>query len=395
MKKMMVLPCVFSLLAPCAMAEIKMNTPQGDLKFYGDVEFNVDAASRTGQLTSLRTSDDKDWKPGDHEKWDVNGRILLGVDGYREKNGNFAGFTVQPLADLSGHTNLDDAAFYFGQPQAWKIKVGRFEAYDMFPLNQDTFIQYSGNTANDIYGDGFGYVYMMKEGRGRSSNGGAVQFSGEYGNWYFELNNMVKDGTTLFADDTYHGNALENKKNVIYMRPVVAWRDDHFSAAVAMETNVVSNAYGYNDAQGRFQDQSDHTGYGATFTWNSLKNDPDDGTVININTAYMDADDETDFSAGANMLWRHLELGYIYAHNNIDDFNMSSVGEEDGQLKYPGKYDIHTVHLSYGFTNVMDMDNFNIYLGAYWSQLSLKESDYDNEGDKDRYGARVRFKYFF
>ncbi|WP_256741280.1 carbohydrate porin, partial [Cronobacter sakazakii] len=40
-----------------------------------------------------------------------------------------------------------------------------------------------------------------------------------------ELNNMVKDGTTLFADDTYHGNALENKKNVIYMRPVVAWRD--------------------------------------------------------------------------------------------------------------------------------------------------------------------------
>lgn len=53
------------------------------------------------------------------------------------------------------------------------------------------------------------------------------------------------------------------------------------------------------------------------------------------------------------------------------------------------------MHLSYGFTNVMDMDNFNIYLGAYWSQLSLKESDYDNEGDKDRYGARVRFKYFF
>lgn len=32
----------------------------------------------------------------------------------------------------------------------WKIKVGRFEAYDMFPLNQDTFIEYSGNTANDL-----------------------------------------------------------------------------------------------------------------------------------------------------------------------------------------------------------------------------------------------------
>ena len=43
----------------------------------------------------------------------------------------------------------------------------------------------------------------------------------------------------------------------------------------------------------------------------------------------------------------------------------------------------------------MDMENFNIYLGTYYSIL-------DSDGDKkhgddtdDRYGARVRFKYFF
>ncbi len=40
--------------------------------------------------------------------------------------------------------NLDDAVFFFGRENDWKIKVGRFEAYDMFPLNQDTFIEYSG-----------------------------------------------------------------------------------------------------------------------------------------------------------------------------------------------------------------------------------------------------------
>ena len=41
------------------------------------------------------------------------------------------------------------------------------------------------------------------------------------------------------------------------------------------------------------------------------------------------------------------------------------------------------------------MENFNIYLGTYYSIL-------DSDGDKkhgddtdDRYGARVRFKYFF
>ena len=56
---------------------------------------------------------------------------------------------------------------------------------------------------------------------------------------------------------------------------------------------------------------------------------------------------------------------------------------------------IHTIHASYQFANVMDMENFNIYLGTYYSIL-------DSDGDKkhgddtdDRYGARVRFKYFF
>ncbi len=58
----------------------------------------------------------------------------------------------------------------------------------MFPLNQDTFIEYSGNTANDLYSDGYGYIYMMKEGRGRSSSGGNLLFSKTVDNWYFEVN---------------------------------------------------------------------------------------------------------------------------------------------------------------------------------------------------------------
>lgn len=145
----------------------------GDIKFYGDVEFNMDGASSSGSLTSVKTTANKDWAPGNNERWDINGRLLLGFDGMRKMdNGNFAGFSVQPLADLNGKMNLDDAVFFFGQEKDWKVKVGRFEAYDMFPLNQDTFVEYSGNTANDLYSDGYGYIYMMKEGRGRSSSGG-------------------------------------------------------------------------------------------------------------------------------------------------------------------------------------------------------------------------------
>ncbi|WP_338293705.1 carbohydrate porin, partial [Escherichia coli] len=115
-------------------------------------------------------------------------------------NGYFAGFSAQPLANIHGSVNIDDALLFFGKKDKWKVKVGRFEAYDMFPLNQDTFIEYSGNTANDIYVDGRGYIYMMKEGRGRSNAGGNFLISKQLDNWYFELNTLLEDGTSLYND---------------------------------------------------------------------------------------------------------------------------------------------------------------------------------------------------
>lgn len=369
-----------------------------DLKLYGDVEFNLDGASRSGQLTSLKTRDNKNWKPGDNERWDINGRILIGLDGYRRNpDGRFSGFRVQPLADMSGKMNLDDAAFFFGKEQDWQAKIGRFEAYDMFPLNQDTFIEYSGNTANDLYADGFGYIYMMKEGRGRSSSGGNLMLSKTAGDWYFELNTLVEDGTSLFQENSYHGNTLENKKNVAYLRPVIAWKKDRFSAALAMESNVVNNAYGYQDARGQWVDQSKRNGYGMTLSWNNLADDAENGIVANLSTAYLDAAGEQDFSAGANVLWRRFELGYIYARNTIKEFSTDGMAAQiDNPLSEPGRYDIHTIHASYQIPNIMAMPNFNLYLGAYASML---EADADNKianGDNDkRYGLRARFKYFF
>ena len=370
-----------------------------NLKLYGDVEFNIDGASRTGQLTSVRTSDNKNWKPGNNERWDVNGRLLIGLDGYRRNdNGQFSGFSVQPTADLNGSMNLDDAAFFFGEEKDWMAKIGRFEAYDMFPLNQDTFIEYSGNTANDLYADGYGYVYMMKEGRGRSDSGGNIMLNKNIGNWYFELNTLLEDGTSLFAEQNYHGNKLEQDKNVAYLRPVIAWKGDAFSVAAAAETNVVNNAYGYKNDQGETIDQSKRNGYGMTMTWNGQKADPENGIVANLSTAYMDASDEKDFTVGANALWKRFELGYIYAHNKIEDFSMDGVRAsdyDDDWFNEPGSYDIHTIHASYLIPNVMNMQNFNVYLGAYMSMLD-GDKTYSNDDDSEqRYGGRVRFKYFF
>ncbi|HBR1297853.1 TPA: carbohydrate porin [Klebsiella pneumoniae] len=389
-----VTPAVTHATATTPTLQLTGNT---DLKFYGDVEFNMDGASRTGSLTSVKTSAHKDWAPGDKERWDINGRILLGFDGlHKGANGKFSGFSVQPLADMAGKMNLDDAVFFFGQEDNWKIKIGRFEAYDMFPLNQDTFIEYSGNTANDLYSDGYGYIYMMKEGRGRSSNGGNFLFSKTLDNWYFEVNTLVKDGSSLFVDQNYHGNSLDNRKNVVYVRPVAAWQSGAWSVATALESNLVNNAYGYQNQKGRWLDQSSRTGYGMTLSWNTLKTNPQDGAVVNVSTAYLDATDENDFSAGINALWHRVELGYIYAHNNIDQFNMADVSAEcddDCAVLAPGSYDIHTIHTSWQLPDIMDMPNFNIYLGAYASWLESSATKTGNPDD--RYGARVRFKYFF
>ena len=41
------------------------------------------------------------------------------------------------------------------------------------------------------------------------------------------------------------------------------------------------------------------------------------------------------------------------------------------------------------------MDNFKTYLGAYYSRIDGKDDINVHNSDKDRYGARIRFKYLF
>ncbi|WP_337226629.1 carbohydrate porin, partial [Salmonella enterica] len=122
--------------------------------------------------------------------------------------------------------------------------------------------------------------------------------------------------TSVFKDGGYHGRKLDNRKNVIYMRPVVAWQKDNLTIAGAIDANVISKAYGYDDENGKFQDQSQRTGYGLTVKWDTLADDPINGIVANLSAAYLDAKGENDFSIGSNVLWRKFQLGYIYAHND-------------------------------------------------------------------------------
>ncbi|MCG2879675.1 carbohydrate porin, partial [Obesumbacterium proteus] len=119
-----------------------------------------------------------------------------------------------------------------------------------------------------------------------------------------------------------------------------------------------------------------------------------DGMIVNLNTVMMDAKDERDFSAGINALLHRVELGYIYAHNKISNFNVLGVNGECGNdcaILAPGKYDIHTIHSSWQVPDILNMPNFNIYLGAYASWLNSSAGE--DSSNQPRYGARLRFKY--
>lgn len=62
------------------------------------------------------------------------------------------------------------------------------------------FIEYLGNIVNDFYSDGYGYIYMMKEGWGCSDSGGNFLLSKIIDNWYFEVNILLENGSMLYIE---------------------------------------------------------------------------------------------------------------------------------------------------------------------------------------------------
>lgn len=119
-------------VVPAAESKKNISVPElklsgyGDLKIYGDVEFNMDAESKHGLMAMINADVGSD---PTYDKWDLNGRILLGFDGiHKTDNSYLAGFSVQPLADITGSMNLDNAIFFFSQENDWQVKVGCFEA---------------------------------------------------------------------------------------------------------------------------------------------------------------------------------------------------------------------------------------------------------------------------
>ncbi|MDV6250929.1 carbohydrate porin [Vibrio sp. EA2] len=341
----------------------------GNFSIAGNVELNFNYRDRESNAS------------GDQE-FNQDGRVLIEFAGekYTDKD-YFVGVKAQPLFESTGNVVLDDAYFEFGKKDGWAIKAGRFEGSDMFPVGLDVFLEYSGDTSNDLYTDGWAYTYQLKEARGRGSDG-QLMYHQTFGNLYVELGSMMGDRSNLFrdgVDGTYHGNEIDKSKDSFLVRPLIAYDLGQFRIAAAMETNLVSNAVVANGV-----DISDRTGYGVTGNWSN------DGWSVNVNVAYLDAVDETNFSTGVNALWNNVGIGYVYADNEYENKELS--GWVDGNVE------VSTVYASYAFNDVLDVQDFNILLGSYYTCISNKltqtQSDEDFKEDDD-FGARIRLFYAF
>lgn len=361
MKKLNVLvPSVLALfVASAAHAGATFDTPQGKLSVGGDVEFDV-TADNFGENTDHNSvvADATDSQT-------AGGRILLDINGERAlANGNYAAFKLNPMWGQQGdNKGADDAWFGFGVKNDWGFKIGHFEAYDLSPAGQDTYVV--------GYGDD---IYRAKDGRGRNSSGGQIMLSKEAGQLHYEVTTQFgADGDSTLGLYNLVGVDTVKNKDPLLVRPVVAWTGDTVTVAVGAEINLISDAYvadlGGTSAR---ESISDWTGYGATA---SAK--VNDDLSVSLRGAYRSGDEFDQYSVGPGVQYQNFYAAYL--------FGKTSVSDSDADVK------TNVAYASYKIPGVMGLDNFDMYLGASWGNEKVAGEKLTN----DELGGRVRFKYFF
>jgi hypothetical protein len=309
-----------------AQAGSSVTNDMGTFAISGDVEFNNDY-----QNTETATTD--------KTNYDQSGRLLVGVSGMRDVGAdNYISANAQILLNMDGDVSADDAWVAMGAKEDWELKLGRFEAYNLFPAGQDTVLNHANNFD----------VYTASHARGRSDNG-QINFSKTAGSAYFEV-------SANFMEKVDSGDAADD--NAVFLRPVVAFSlSDSLKLSAGGEFNMTADK---DDAA------QDFTGYGATLNYAA----GDISVNLNYAAREFDTTDRDDTSYGVNAQYKNAFIGYV--HGEIDTATTAEVD---------------TIYASYKFANIMDVEDLALYLGA----SSSEEKDTDNKDTS----VRLRVKYIF
>ncbi|ABM05387.1 raffinose porin [Psychromonas ingrahamii 37] len=327
MKKSILASSILALLvASAANAGQTFDTAAGSLYLGGDVEFDY-----TSQTNDNVTS---------------GGRLLIDIHGQKVlDNGAFASFAVAPTFGQTGGTGTDDVKFAFGMQNDWSLTVGRFEAQDLSPAGQDTYVASSGTT-----------MYRAATARGRVSGSGDAQATFN--------KTMSAAGFELTAQSQDNGD-------LVILRPAVtADLSNKVSMIVGLEVPVAGN-----EVAG-VSDSADWLGAGGALILQAT-----DALTLTARAAFLadDTDQTTSvdsYTAGLNAQYNNFFISALYGESDSDsDANDTTETQ---------------VYASYKIPAVMEINNFDIYLGAGWSEAELNKVTQD-----EVVGARVRFKYIF
>ena len=325
MKKQILAPSILALfVASAAHAGASFDTAAGSLYLGGDVEFDYTTETNSNVAAS--------------------GRLLLDINGeHALENGNFAAFKLNPVFGQQGQVNTDDVWVQVGVKNDWNIKAGHFEAADLSPAGQDTYVASTGTAS----------MYRASDARGRVGDDAEAQVT---------FTKSINE--SLGFELTANSGAGGDEGDTVILRPVMTYAVDMVSVAVGAEVPVVDH-----------NDTADWVGFGATTTIQAT-----DDFSVTLRAAYK-TDDTTNakvdsMTAGIGAQYQNLFAGVIYGE---DDAETGADAEET------------QVYASYKIPAVMDIDNLDIYLAAAYATAD----DSSNTDIDDVTGARIRLKYIF
>jgi hypothetical protein len=349
MKKQILAPTILALsVASAAHAGATFDTAAGTLNLGADVEF--DYTSET----------DRDLFSG--------GRLLLDINGMKVlDNGYFVGFKFNPTYGQNGSLGVDDVWFKFGAKENWALQTGHFEASDLSPAGQDTYLM-----SPTIV------MYRANFARGRTGES-------DYDNDPTTDNAQTGDGQMTYTKTMGDSANFEitaqslNNGNVMVLRPVITATPGDI---VSLGFGAEFSAYGDDETpfaetvSGTQTDATDWFGLGGYVAFAAAED-----LTITVRGAYL-SDDRVEtnsldaYSVGLNLQYADFFIGAIYGDNDAD---LAAEDKDETQ-----------VYASYRIADVMNFDNFDIYVGAAWSEATVNGTTQD-----DIVGGRVRLKYTF
>jgi hypothetical protein len=346
MKKHILAPSILALfVASTAHAGATFDTTAGTLNLGADVEFDY-------------TTQDSKQEALDTDLYS-SGRLLLDINGQKVlDNGNFAAFKLNPVWGQDGSAGADDIYIKFGQMHNWALQAGHFEATDLSPAGQDTYIAESGTV-----------MYRANFARGRTN---------------VKEDQTGADGQMTFTKTMGDSAMFEltaqslNEGKTVVVRPVVTGDlGDSVTMAVGAELPAVADNDDYYSITGEAADDGkDWLGFGGHVTWQTTEN-----LALTARAAYLmdervDANNIDAYTAGLNAQYQNFFISALYGEADADD---DAYDSEEIQ-----------VYASYRIPAILDIDNFDIYLGAGYSDSKVADENQD-----DVIGGRVRLKYIF